>query len=96
MTPRNLPQPVNLIDALSYIKGCAARQACAQRFEVAFQVRNRTITKADLMKHADIRLAWHKRFGKPDAIEIIAEYGLYRHTVLVEAASFDLTEPAEA
>ena len=48
------------------------------------------------MKNADIRLAWRKRFGKPDAIEIIAEYGLYRQTVLIEAASFDLTEPAEA
>ena len=96
MTARNLPQPINLVDALSYIKGSATRQAYASRFKHAFQMRDRTITDADVMKDADVRLAWRQRLGEPDAIEISAEFGLYRHAVLVEAESFDLTEPMEA
>ena len=96
MTTRHLPEPENLIDALSYIKGCNARRAYGDRFKLAFQLRDRTITDTAVMEHADVRLAWRQRINQPDAIEISAELGLYRYTVLVEAISFDLTQPLEA
>jgi hypothetical protein len=96
MMLRHLPHPKNLIDALSYIKGSAKRQACAEWFKAAFKMHDRTITVIDLMTNADVHLAWRQRLGEPDAIEITVEYGLYRHAVLVEPTGFDLTEAAEA
>jgi hypothetical protein len=92
MTTRQLPRTETLIDALSYVKGSAARQALAEHFKQAFQRCNRSITAAEVMEHADVRLGWHQRLNLPDAIEIVAEHGLHRHAVLVEAARFDFTQ----
>lgn len=96
MTERYLPQPENLIDAISYIKAGTLREAYAARFKLAFQLRDRTITDADVMEHADVRLTWRQRTGEPDAIQIVVEFSRYRHTVLVEASSFVLPQPLEA
>ena len=94
MTARYLPHVESLLDALSYIKGCDARRALAHHFKQVFQSRDRTISDADVMEHADVHLAWHQRINQPDAIEISAEFGLYRCAVLVEPVSFDLVQPA--
>jgi hypothetical protein len=72
------------------------REAYAARFKLAFQLRDRTITDADIMEHADVRLTWRQRAGEPDAIQIVVEFSRYRHTVSVEASSFDLPQPLEA
>ena len=93
MTTRCLPPAENLVDALSYVKGCDARRALAHHFKQAFRSRDRTISDADVMEHADVHFAWHQRINQPDAIEIIAELGLYRCAVLVEMVSFDLVQP---
>ena len=94
MAERYLPHVETLLDALSYIKGCDARRALAHHFKQAFKSRDRTISDADVMAHADVQLAWHQRLNQPDAIEISAELGLYRCAILVERASFDLVQPA--
>jgi hypothetical protein len=96
MTTRYLPHAENLLDALSYIKGCDARRALAHHFKRAFQSRDRTISDADVMEQADVHLAWHQRINQPDAIEIVAELGLYRCAVLVETTGFALAQPVGA
>ena len=95
MTTRYLPNAENLLDALSYVKGCDARRALAHHFKQAFQSRDRTISDVDVMEHADVHLAWHQRINEPDAIEVSAELGLYRCSVLLEAISFATGQQAE-